>query len=111
MSEKEFKAKARTVQKMSRDGLLEENLSSGTSQRVSQRVRQDGAMREGDISSDAGIFRHSGEASDGKRKLYAEGEVPDSDVEDKGTSGGRRKHRQASERSIADRSMSKEPDI
>ena len=72
MSEKEFKAKERTVQKMSRDGLLEESLSSGTSKRVSQRVRQDGSMKEGDISSDAGIFRHSRDVPGDKRKLYAE---------------------------------------
>ena len=72
MSEKEFKAKERTVQKMSRDGLLEESLSSGTSKRVSQRSRQELSMKEGDISSDAAIIRHSGDTPGGKRMLYAE---------------------------------------
>ena len=72
MSEKEFKATGRVVQKMSRDGLLEENLGSGTSKRVSNRVREDVSMREGDISSDAGVFRHSEKSDSAGRKLYAE---------------------------------------
>ena len=101
MSEKEFKAKERTVQKMSRDGLLEESLTSGTSKRVSQRVRQDGSMKEGDISSDAGIFRHSRDIPGDKRKLYAE------KSEDEGasapSSSQKGRQRQRPERSIPER--------
>lgn len=109
MSEKEFKAKERTVQKMSRDGLLEENLSSGTSKRVSQRVRQDVSMKEGDISSDAGIFRHSGEMPDGRRKIYAEGDAGDREQAASPENARRRqKQSKVSERSITDRSITKE---
>lgn len=99
MSEKEFKAKERTVQKMSRDGLLEESLTSGTSKRVSQRVRQDGSMKEGDISSDAGIFRHSGDAPGNKRKLYAE----KSDSDETSASSDSQRRRQRPGRSIPER--------
>ena len=100
MSEKEFKAKERTVQKMSRDGLLEESLSSGTSKRVSQRVRQDGSMKEGDISSDAGIFRHSRDVPGDKRKLYAEKSEEGASAPSSSQKG---RQRQRPERSIPER--------
>lgn len=111
MSEKEFKAKERTVQKMSRDGLLEENLRSGTKKRVSQRIRQDRTMREGDISSDAGVFRHSKDKPADKRTLYAEQEP---EVEVQADSSGKsrqiQKRRQVRERDIPDRSRVQKED-
>ncbi|MBQ7370318.1 MAG: C40 family peptidase [Blautia sp.] len=111
MSEKEFKAKERTVQKMSRDGLLEENLRSGTSKRVSQRVRQDSDMRKGDISTDVGVFRHSKDMPADRRMLYAEQEA---DAQVRGDSSGKsqqiQKRKQARERDLTDRSRVQEED-
>jgi len=46
MAGKEFKAKARTVQKMSRDGLVEENLRTGKTRKV--RAAADTGQRIGD---------------------------------------------------------------
>ena len=46
MPGKEYRAKARTVQKMSRDGLVEENLRTGKRRKV--RVGKEGEIRIGD---------------------------------------------------------------
>ena len=56
MAGKEFKAKARTVQKMSRDGLVEENLRTGKTRKV--RAAADTGQRIGDRPMDALLFRH-----------------------------------------------------
>lgn len=57
MAGKEYKARSRTVQKMSRDGLVEENLRTGKKHKVvTGRVD---AIRIGDRSME--VYGHSGE--------------------------------------------------
>ena len=105
MAERKFEAKERTVNKMTREGLTEESLASGASRRVSKRTSEVLSMKEGDISTDAGAIRHSLDASDNRRKLYAEKnsagseEQPESDI---GKKQRHRKYRQMAERGESD---------
>ena len=57
MAGKEFKAKARTVQKMSRDGLVEENLRTGKTRKA--RIAADTGERIGDRPMEEYSERHS----------------------------------------------------
>ena len=57
MAGKEFKAKARTVQKMSRDGLVEENLRTGKTRKA--RIAEDTGERIGDRPMEEYSERHS----------------------------------------------------
>ena len=92
MAERKYEAKERTVNKMTREGLVEESLDA----RVS--------MREGEVSTDAGILRHSLDAHD-RRRLYAEAETA-SDEEQPVTQNGKkqrqRQYRQTAERGRTD---------
>ena len=57
MAGKEFKAKERTVQKMSRDGLVEENLRTGKTRKA--RIAADPGERIGDRPMEEYSERHS----------------------------------------------------
>lgn len=97
MPGRKYEAKERTVKKMSRDGLLEESLSSGKQTRVSNRMREDISIREGALDTDAGLLRHSAKPPDDRGGIYGKGqEIPEQ--EPAASSGNRRKQRCKSQR-------------
>ena len=89
MSERRYEAKERIVSKMTREGLVEEPLSSESSNRVKNGLSEARSMREGDISTDADLLRHPLDAAEGRKKLYME--EPN---EDQPEAGSDKKHRQ-----------------
>ncbi len=86
MADQRIKAREKTVSKMTRDGLIEESLSSGTSIHVSKRAREGLFVWEGDISTDTGTSRQPQDVPDDRRKLHAEKE-PTSFAEQTSTGG------------------------
>ena len=97
MPGRKYEAKERSVKKMSRDGLLEESLSSGKQTRVSNRMREDISIREGALDTDAGLLRHSAKPPDDKGGIYGKGqEIPE--PEPAASSGNRQKQRYKSQR-------------
>lgn len=102
MSERKYEARERTVSKMTRDGLVEESLSSGTSKQMSKRSSEFLSMREGEISTDADAFRHPRDMFDDRRKLYAENDVEGAEEQPATVDGNKqkkKKYRQMAERS------------
>ena len=101
MAGKEMKARGRTVQKMSREGLTEENLRTGEHRRVSHRTQDTLSMKEGEISTDADLIRQEntesgtaeGKLKEGRRRMrherqeISEGKDPASFVSEKDDAG------------------------
>ncbi len=101
MSGQKYEAKVRTVNKMTREGLIEESLASGSSKRVSKQTSEELSMKEGETSTDAGVFRHPQDMPDNHRALYFEEEDPGR--EEQPVSGNGKKHRQKRYRQMAER--------
>ena len=101
MAERKYEAKERTVKRMTREGLIEESLASGASKRVSKRTSEILSMKEGDLSTDAGILRHPQDTPDNHRKLYSEEEDPSREEQPASDNG--KKHSQKRYRQMAAR--------
>ena len=78
MAEQKYRAKERTVKKMSRDGLLEESLGSGKRKRISKKPAEE-VSKTGKIIPDAGAVRRNLDAESGRKMLYEEEDFITSD--------------------------------
>ena len=70
MAGKEYRAREKKVQKMSRDGLMEENLSDGSQTSISHKAEAPPKIRSPEEKSDTGDEKEV--SPNRKRRLYRE---------------------------------------
>lgn len=73
MAGKEYRAREKKVQKMSRDGLMEENLSDGSQTSISHKAEAPPKIRSSEEKSDTGDEKEA--SPNRKRRLYREKET------------------------------------
>ena len=73
MAGKEYRAREKKVQKMSRDGLMEENLSDGSQTSISHKAEAPPKIRSPEEKSDTGDEKEV--SPNRKRRLYREKET------------------------------------